>query len=165
MPVFMHPNEAPGIVRAGALGGAGDLGNVIGDPFETTVFLSRLIFDGTLDRFPKLNVVAAHGGGYLPSYAGRTNVACEMRAAAHCVNTRPPAAYLRDQIHADSMVFSDEGLRHLVAEMGAGQIVYGSDMPFRWPDTVDIVLSQTAIGDAEKTAILGGNFQRLLKLA
>lgn len=164
VPVFMHPNEAPAIVREGALAGRGDLGNVIGDPLETTLFLSRLIFDGTLDRFPKLRVVAAHGGGYLPSYAGRTNVACEVRAAAHCANTRQPVDYLQTRIHADTLVFSEEGLRHLVAEMGASQVVYGSDMPFNWPDTVDIVLNQTTIGDSEKAAILGGNFQRLLKL-
>src|SRR5687767_11924700 len=49
--VFMHPGGAENIVRAGALGGRGDLGNIIGNPLETTYFLSRLIFDGTLDRF------------------------------------------------------------------------------------------------------------------
>ena len=53
MPVFMHPNNALNIAREGALDGRGGLGNIVGNPLETTVFLSRMIFDGTLDRFPR----------------------------------------------------------------------------------------------------------------
>ena len=56
--VFMHPGGADNIVKEGALGGRGDLGNIIGNPLETTYFLSRLIFDGTLDKFPGLRVCA-----------------------------------------------------------------------------------------------------------
>ena len=62
------------------------------------------------------------------------------------------------------MVFSSEGLRHLVAEMGASQIVYGSDHPFPWPDTMDLVVEADFLSDAEKEAILGGNLQRLLRI-
>ncbi len=123
VPVFMHPTNADHIVQEKAFEGRGDLGNIIGNPFETTLFLTKLIFDGTLDRFPRLKVCGAHGAGYLPAYLQRTNVACEVRANAKCANTKTPADYLKTQILADSMVFSDEGLRHLVAEMGAGQIV------------------------------------------
>ena len=68
--VFMHPTNAQNVLRDDALDGRGALGNIIGNPLETTVFLSRLIFDGTLDRFPRLKVCAAHAGGYLPSYWG-----------------------------------------------------------------------------------------------
>jgi aminocarboxymuconate-semialdehyde decarboxylase len=69
---------------------------------------------------------------------------------------------MRDQILADSMVFSAEALRHLVAEMGASQIVYGSDQPFPWPDTMDLIVEADFLSDEEKVAILGGNLQRLL---
>jgi aminocarboxymuconate-semialdehyde decarboxylase len=71
---------------------------------------------------------------------------------------------MRANVMADTMVFSDEGLRHLVAEMGVGQIVYGSDMPFNWPDTIDIVVNSKHLRDDEKIAILGGNLVRLLRL-
>ena len=71
---------------------------------------------------------------------------------------------MRDQIMADTMVFSSEGLRHLVAEMGASQIVYGSDQPFAWPDTMDLVVEADFLSDAEKEAILGGNLHRLLRI-
>lgn len=164
VPVFMHPSSAEYLVKSGALDGRGDLGNIIGNPLETTTFLSRMIFDGTFDRFPALKVCAAHGGGYLPSYLGRTEVACEVRGDAECANEKLPSEYLRTQILADSMVFTDEGLRHLVAEMGAGQIVYGSDLPFRWPDTVDLILNASYLSDAEKAAILGGTLAELLRI-
>jgi aminocarboxymuconate-semialdehyde decarboxylase len=164
VPVFMHPNNAQNIVRDGGLDGRGGLGNIIGNPLETTVFLTHMIFDGTLDRFPELKICAAHGGGYVASYLGRSDVACTIRRAPDCANERPVRDYFKDQILVDTMVFSDEGLRHLVAEMGAAQIVYGSDMPYDWPDTIDIVVESEHLSDAEKRLILGGNLERLLRL-
>jgi aminocarboxymuconate-semialdehyde decarboxylase len=161
--VFMHPNNAENVAKPGSLEGGGDLGNVIGNPLETTVFLAHLIFEGTLDRFPGLKICAAHAGGYLPSYLGRTEVACDVRQNAKCVNKKKPHEYLHDQILADSMVFSAEGVRHLVAEMGPNQVVYGTDMPFVWPDTVDAILTAD-IPDGQKEAVLGGNLVKLLRL-
>ena len=87
-----------------------------------------------------------------------------MRPKADCRNKRPPSAYLRDQVLVDSMVFSTEGLRHLVAEVGAGQVVYGTDIPFNWPDTIDVILNTPGLADKDKRAILGGNLARLLRI-
>lgn len=163
VPIFMHPAlGAPNIVVENALAGRGGLDNVVGGPLESTLFLTHMIFDGTLDRFPTLKIVGAHGGGYLPSYLGRTEVACERFPNSNCLNVKDPSEYLRDQIFADSMVFSEEGLRHLVAEMGASQVVYGTDMPFPWPDTLDLILDAPSLSLAEKRAIAGGNLMRLL---
>ncbi len=164
VPVVVHPGGADNILKEGALRGRGDLGNIIGNPLETTYFLTRLIFDGTFDKFPGLKVVGAHAGGYLPSYLGRTEAACTVRANANCANTKKPSDYLKSQILIDTMVFSEEGLRHLVAEAGVSQVVYGTDVPFNWPVTVDLVLNAKFLSDAEKTAILGGNLARLLKI-
>ena len=163
-PIFMHPFNAKNVVREGGLDGRGNLANTIGNPLETTVFLSHMIFDGTLDRFPGLKICAAHGGGFLPSYLGRSEVACG-RANAECVSKKRPSEYFKTQILADSMVFSAEGLRHLVAEMGPSQVVYGTDLPFTWPDTLDLILDATFLSNAEKKAILGGNLIRLLRIA
>jgi len=164
-PIFMHPDGAKNAIRDGGLDGRGDLGNVIGNPLETTIFLSHLIYEGVLDRFPGLRVVAAHGGGYMPSYLGRSEVACQVRGNAECVSEKNPSDYLREQILVDTIVFDEEGLRHLVAEMGASQIVYGTDAPFNWPDTLDVVLNSPSLTDAQKTAILGGNLSRLLRIS
>lgn len=162
VPVFMHPGGAENLVKDGAFRGRGDLGNIIGNPLETTYFLSRLIFDGTFDKFPGLRVVAAHAGGYLPSYLGRTEAACVVRSNANCANRKTPSEYLRSQVVIDTMVFSAEGLRHLVSEVGVGQIVYGTDVPFNWPVTVDLVLEAPFLSDADKEAILSGNLRKLL---
>ena len=162
--VFMHPGGADNILKPGALGGRGDLGNIIGNPLETTYFLSRLMFDGTLDKFPGLRVCAAHAGGYLPSYLGRSEAACAVRSNANCANKRKPSEYLRSQILIDTMIFSEEGLRHLVAEMGVGQIVYGTDVPFNWPVTVELILNAPFLSDTDKEAILSGNLRKLLRI-
>jgi aminocarboxymuconate-semialdehyde decarboxylase len=164
VPCFIHPGGAENILQEDALDGRGDLGNIIGNPLETTYFLSRLIFDGTLDKHPNLRIIAAHGGGYLPSYLGRTAVACDVRNNANCANKQNPREYFKRQILADSMVFTDNGLRHLVNEMGATQIVYGTDIPFNWPDTLDVVLNASYLSNADKEAILGGNLARLLRI-
>ncbi len=165
VPVFTHPGGAENIVKEGAFRGRGDLGNIIGNPLETTYMLSRLIFDGTFDKFPRLRIFASHAGGYLPSYLGRTEAACTVRTSANCANTKKPSEYFRSQILIDTMIFSEEGLRHLVAEMGVSQVVYGTDVPFNWPVTVDLVLNASFLSNAEKEAILGGTLARILKIS
>jgi aminocarboxymuconate-semialdehyde decarboxylase len=109
-------------------------------------------------------VCGAHAGGYLPSYFGRTEVACDVRGNANCANKKRPKEYLRSQILIDTMIFSEEGFRHLVAEMGVGQIVYGTDNPFNWPVKVDLVLDAPFLNNTEKEAILSGNLMKLLRI-
>lgn len=159
--VFMHPQGIPEMNKR--LSGAGGLTNVIGNPLETTIFLSHLIFDGTLDKFPSLKICAAHGGGYLPSYAARSDYGC-VRFPDACKTKKHPTEYLR-QLYFDSMVFTAEGLRHLVAEVGVSQIMIGTDYPFPWSTTtVDHVLKTPGLSDADKRAILGETAAKLLKL-
>jgi aminocarboxymuconate-semialdehyde decarboxylase len=162
--VFMHPQGAENVVMKDAWKGRGDLGNIIGNPLETTVFLTRMMFNGALDRFPGLKICAAHSGGYLPSYLGRTEVACEVRPNADCANKKQPSDYLKNQILVDTIIISDEGLRHLVAEAGVGQVVFGTDMPFNWHSNVDLVLNAKFLTDVDKEAILGGTLVKLLRL-
>ncbi|MGK0297324.1 MAG: aminocarboxymuconate-semialdehyde decarboxylase [Gammaproteobacteria bacterium] len=164
VPVFVHPQRSEYFIDPGKFEGRGDLANIIGNPLETTMFLTRMIVDGTFDRHPGMKVVAAHGGGYLPSYSGRTKASCEARPNANCANEKQPGDYMKTQILVDSMVFTDEGLRHLVAEMGASQVVYGTDTPYGWPDTLDIILDASHLSNAEKEAILGGNLLKLLRI-
>jgi len=161
--VFMHPQGIPEMNKR--LAGNGGLTNVIGNPLETTIFLSHLIFDGTFDRFPGLKICAAHGGGYLPSYAARSDYGC-VRFPENCKSLKKhPSEYLR-QIYVDSMVFTGEGLRHLVAECGAGQIMIGTDYPFPWSTTtVDHVMKTPGLSDADKRAILGETAAKLLKIS
>jgi aminocarboxymuconate-semialdehyde decarboxylase len=160
--VFMHPQGIPDLQKR--LQGNGGLTNVIGNPLETTIFLSHLIYDGTLDRFPGLKICASHGGGYLPSYAARSDYGC-VRFPGTCKTIKKkPTEYLR-QLYYDSMVFTPEGLRHLVVECGVSQIMIGTDYPYAWSTTtVDHVLNTPGLSDADRRAILGGNAAQLLRI-
>ena len=121
--VFMHPLGTRELEPSGRLAGSGLLTNTIGNPLETTIALSHLIFEGTLDRFPGLKICAAHGGGFLPSYANRSDAV--IRCFPDRVGPLPkknPTAYLRDgQLYFDTIVFTPEALRHLIAETGRRQ--------------------------------------------
>jgi aminocarboxymuconate-semialdehyde decarboxylase len=158
--IFMHPQGIPEIDKR--LSGKGGLTNVIGNPLETTIFLEHLIYEGTLDRFPGLKICAAHGGGYFPSYAARSDYGCARFPDACATLKKKPSEYLR-QVYVDSMVFTAEGLRHLVAECGAGQIMIGTDYPYAWSTTtVNHVLNTPGLSNADKRAILGETAARLL---
>ena len=159
--IFMHPTGTVGFDKR--LKGNGGLTNVIGNPIETTIALSHLIFEGTLDRFPGLKICAAHGGGYLPSYAARSDAGC-VTFPDRCSKPlkKKPTEYLK-QLYYDSIVFTPEGLRHLAAEVGSGQIVMGTDYPFPWEKaSVDHILATPGLSDAERAAMLGGTAARLL---
>ena len=159
--IFIHPQGVPPL--SSRLQGNGFLSNVIGNPLDTTIALSHLIFEGTLDRFPGLRIAGAHGGGFMAWYSGRFDQGC-VAFPANCKGTlkKKPSEYLK-QCYFDSMVFTAEGLRHLVAEYGADHIFMGTDYPFPWTTTsVDHILDVPGLSDGEKIAILGGNLVRLL---
>jgi aminocarboxymuconate-semialdehyde decarboxylase len=162
--VFIHPQPSP--VLASRLKGNGPLSASVWNPIETTLALTHLIFEGTLDRFPGLKVCVAHGGGYLPSYMHRLDRGCQVNPD-QCqpgVPKKRPTEYLK-QLYYDSLVFTPEALRHLAAEVGADHIVMGTDYPFPWVTTpVDHVLETPGLGDAEREAILSGTATRLLGL-
>src|SRR4051794_18267816 len=166
--VFMHPLGTRELEPSGRLAGSGLLTNTIGNPLETTIALSHLIFEGTLDRFPGLKICAAHGAGFLPSYANRSDAV--LRVFPNRVGTPPkkkPTEYLRNgQILADTIMFTGEAVRHLIHEMGVENVVMGTVYPFPWnTDPVDHILSIPDITDADKIAILGGTLQKLLGIA
>jgi predicted TIM-barrel fold metal-dependent hydrolase len=135
--------------------------NTVGNPVETALALSRIIFSGLLERHPGLKIWSAHGGGYLPSYIVRADHAWSAREDSRTTE-RPPSELLR-RTFTDSLVYTPEQLRHLVAVMGAGQVTLGSDYPFDMgvEDPVDR-LTAAGFDDATVTAIRGGNAARLL---
>ncbi|MCP9964843.1 amidohydrolase family protein [Actinomadura madurae] len=104
------------------------LSNIVGQPAENAVALSHLIFSGVLDRHPRLKIVAAHGGGYLPTSLGRSDHGWRVRPEARSC-AEPPSTYLR-RIWFDSLVYEPGALRSLVDAAGAAQVVLGSDYPF-----------------------------------
>jgi aminocarboxymuconate-semialdehyde decarboxylase len=165
VPVFIHPQGTAELNATTRFKGNGLLDNVIGNPLETTIALSHLIFEGTLDRFPGLKICAAHGGGFLPSYAGRSDQGC-LTFPTRCTGQlkKKPSEYLR-QMYYDSIVFTPEALRHLAAETGTGQIVMGTDYPYPWTSTsVNHILDAPGFSDAERAAMLGDTAAKLLRI-
>ena len=160
--VFIHPQSTPALAER--FKGNGWLANTIGNPLDTTIALSHLIFEGTLDRFPGLKICSAHGGGFLPSYAPRSDnslrVAPDMDTGVKL--KKKPTEYLR-QMYYDTLVFTPEALRHLAAEVGSSQLVIGTDHPIPWQDkAVDHILNTPGFTDDERRAMLGETAAKLL---
>jgi len=162
--IFIHPQSTPDLAKR--FKGNGWLANTIGNPLDTTIALSHLIFEGTLDRFPRLKICSAHGGGYLPSYAARSDqslrVAPDMDTGIKL--KKKPTEYLR-QMYFDTLVFTSEALRHLATEVGASQLVVGTDHPIPWQDkAIDHILKAPGFTDADRRAMLGETAAKLLRI-
>ena len=168
--MFIHPmgvsasGERPTAAVEPRLQGNGWLGNVIGNPLETTIALTHLILEGTLDQFPNLKILSAHGGGYLASYTNRMDQ-CLTAFPAFCKPIKKlPSEYLKT-LYYDSIVFSNEDLRHLIAKFGASHIVAGTDYGTRWNrEAVDRILSSPDLSDADRIAVLGGTASKLVQI-
>jgi aminocarboxymuconate-semialdehyde decarboxylase len=159
-PVVLHPFLLEAVERFGRH----YLHNLVGYPFETTLAAAGLIMGGTLDRFPALDVVLVHGGGFLPYHIGRFDRAHQTRAEARADGAAMPSGYLR-RFHYDTLVQRPDALGYLVRTVGHDRVVLGSDHPF-WmgdPDPCRVV-REAQLAAGEEAAILGGNAARLFRL-
>lgn len=162
--IFIHPQVSGTPIDERRLQGNGNLDNVIGHPLETTVALTHLIQDGTLDLFPRLKICAAHGGGYLPSYSSRNDECLEAFPKECRPLKKLPSEYLK-QLYYDSVLFTPEDMRHLIAVVGVSQVVVGTDYPALWNRIpVDRILAIPGLSDTERLAVFNGTLSRLLKI-
>jgi aminocarboxymuconate-semialdehyde decarboxylase len=139
------------------------LSNIVGQPVENAVALSHLIFGGVLDRHPGLKILAAHGGGYLPTSLGRADHGWRVRPdALGC--REEPSSYLR-RMWFDSLTHDPEVLRQLLRAAGPGQVVLGSDHPFDMgSDDPVAALRAAGLDDETFHAVRGGNAAALFDL-
>jgi len=163
--IFIHPQSAGAPIDERRLKGNGFLDNVVGHPLETTLALTHLIEDGTLDLFPRLKICAAHGGGYLPSYSSRSDQ-CLTAFPNLCKPLKKlPTEYLK-QLYYDSVLFTPEDMRHLIAVAGSSQVVVGTDYPTLWNRTpVDRILAVPGLNDEERISIFSNTAAKLLKIS
>jgi aminocarboxymuconate-semialdehyde decarboxylase len=161
VPIFLHPQNAGDIGRIKEY----HLWNVIGFPLETVTAVSRLIASGTFERFPRLKIVLAHGGGFFPYQIGRLDHGYRVHPAAFKGLPKPPSAYLSN-IYCDSLTHDSQSLRFLIERMGTDHVVLGTDYPFsmRCDTPVDAV-SELGLAASEQKAVLGGTLAKLLKVA
>ncbi len=159
--VMIHPNgftEASRLTRF-------YFNNVIGNPLETTIALHYLIFDGILERHPRLKILAVHGGGYLGAYPGRIDHAWGARSDSHGALPQSPTTYLK-RIYVDTVVFTPHQLAALVEFFGADHVLLGTDYPYDMAE-YDPLGHLAAVNDIDAVAVAalaGGNAKKLLSL-
>ncbi len=139
--------------------------NVIGNPLDTTIGTSRLIFDGVMERHPGLKVVLPHAGGFLAHYWARMDHAWRARPDCRTVIKKAPSSYLK-KFYFDTITFDSEMLRNLIDKFGHQQVLLGTDYPFDMgeEDPVGLINSVPRLKPGEKEKIMGGNAARLLKI-
>ena len=155
--LFMHPFR----VLGGSRMGAHFLNNVCGNPFETTLAALRLYFDGTFDRWPEARILLSHGGGVLPTLAGRAAHASRHAPGVERIVDRPDS--ILECFYYDTILHDHRALALLLRAVDPSRIVSGTDYPFpmildrptehahqaaeqarRTEDEVDQILSGTA---------------------
>jgi len=161
LPVLVHPGEPPGADLMDM--GRYDLSWSVGFMFDTTLALTRMIFDGFLDRFPDLKLIAAHGGGTLPYLVGRLEKGDEVELPQRRRMIAKPTDYLR-RIWYDCITYDLGALRYLISVVGPDRVLFGTDWPHQVHDVAGSLANTAALSPDERDAIRGGNAIALFAL-
>lgn len=163
LPLFLHPVRVIGAERLSRWHFVNSLGN----PFDNAVAAAYLIFDGILDRFPKLEICLPHAGGALISIIGRMTHAWNiMPHLREKIPDRSPSDYLK-RFYYDTITHDGPLLAYLIEQVGADRVMLGSDFCFGmgYDHPIEVVTEHPAIDEAAQAQILGGNARRLLRLS
>ncbi len=161
LPVLIHPSAPPGTKYLDVM--KYNLIASVGFMFDTSLSVSRMIFDGFLERYPNLKIIAAHGGGALPYLAGRLDICFDNMPACRERISKRPSSYLK-RIYYDSVVFQQESLELAIKVGGADKVLYGSDYPHNIGDMKGCLARVDALPSAQRDAVRGGNAMRIFKL-
>ena len=162
LPVLIHPSAPPGTKYLDVM--KYNLIASVGFMFDTSLSVSRMIFDGFLDRYPNLKIIAAHGGGALPYLAGRLDICFDNMPACRERISKRPSWYLK-RIYYDSVVFQQESLELAIKVGGADKVLYGSDYPHNIGDMKGCRARVDALPGAQRDAVRGGNAMRIFRLS
>jgi aminocarboxymuconate-semialdehyde decarboxylase len=156
--MFVHPNNVAGADRLKSY----YLTNLIGNPLDTTIAAASLYFGGVMDRYPKLKVMLAHGGGFTPYQAPRWEHGWKVRPEPK-KNIKTQPKNIAGRFIYDTILHSDKTLEAMIGLVGVDKVMLGSDYPYdmEMRDCVAHVRS-LKISDADKAAILSGNFEKVL---
>jgi aminocarboxymuconate-semialdehyde decarboxylase len=161
LPVLVHPTDPPGVDLMDMT--KFDLSWSVGFMFDTTLAITRMIFEGFFDRHPNLKVIAAHGGGTLPYLVGRFEKGDEVELAQRRQMKRKPTDYLR-HIYYDNITYNLGALRYLVSVVGADHVMFGTDWPHWVHDTKGAFANTAELPASECAAIRGDNAMRVFGL-
>ena len=158
LPVFLHPTVPCGCAEMDMA--VYQLSASVGFTFDSTLAVSRMIFDGFFDRYPKLKLIVAHGGGTLPFLASRLDRCYDVIAACRTRIAERPSTYLK-RIYADSILYSREALRSTLGAFGEDRVLFGSDYPHNISDMAGILARIAELPPAVRDKLRGGNAQRV----
>lgn len=162
LPVLVHPGPPVGAAALGLADYA--LVPAAGFPSDTTVAFARLFLDGFLDRYPRLKLIAAHGGGALPYIAARLDRCHEILPAASSRTSTRPSQYLQ-RIFYDAVVYSEAALRLCIEVAGSDErVLFGSDYPHTIGDMAGCLARTAKLAPASARRIQGGNAEKLFRL-
>ncbi len=161
LPVLVHPTEPPGTPEMDMC--RFSLASTVGFMFDTTLAIARMIFDGFLDRYSKLKIIASHAGATLPYLAGRMDRSFEMTVPGKEVISVPPSAYLR-RIYYDAVTYQQEALELCIAVGGPDKVMYGSDYPHDIGDMAGCLKRVNALPPDQRAAVRHGNAKRIFGL-
>ena len=155
--LFIHPhlqNRAPPLDKF-------LLFNSIGQGIEEAKVMANIIYNGVFEKFPRLKILIAHGGGFLPHYSGRMDRNADNTPDS-VVNLKDrPSAYLK-RFWYDSCVYSPDVLARLVQAVGVDRVVLGGDYPVGGPEPIAEIRAARGLSAADVSSILAGNAARLL---
>jgi aminocarboxymuconate-semialdehyde decarboxylase len=139
--------------------------NVIGNPLDTTIAVSHLIFDGVVARNPKIKFITAHGGGFIAHYWARMDHAWRARPDCRTVIKRAPSSYL-EKFYFDTITFDPEMLKRLIDRFGADHVMLGTDYPYDMgeEDPRGLIKSVKRLSKADRELVEGMNAVKLLKI-
>jgi aminocarboxymuconate-semialdehyde decarboxylase len=164
LPVFIHPTLPKvdyGLLLAG---NGGALANAVGFTTETTLCFARMIFEGFLDRYPRLKLIACHGGGTLPYLAARFDRVWDKMSGSGRPSKEAPSHYIKHRLYYDSIVYDQETLAHLVSYVDPDRVMYGSDYPFSLGDMPGILGRVNQLAAPLRESVRGGNAARVFGL-
>jgi aminocarboxymuconate-semialdehyde decarboxylase len=161
LPVLVHPTAPPGVAEMDMA--RFQLTASIGFTFDTSLALARMIYDGFFERYRKLTIIGAHGGGALPYLISRMDQCYDNIPACREKIARKPSEYL-PQIYADAVVFAPEVLALCVNVFGAGNVLYGSDYPHTIGDMPGCLKRVNGLADAARDKVRGENARRVFRL-
>jgi aminocarboxymuconate-semialdehyde decarboxylase len=161
LPVLVHPTAPPGVDAMDMV--RFQLTASIGFTFDTSLAISRMIYDGFFDRYRKLRIIASHGGGALPYLISRMDQCFDNIPACREKISVRPSEYV-PRILADAVVFAPEVLDLCVKVFGADNVLYGSDYPHTIGDMPGCLKRVNALADAPRDKVRGRNALRVFGL-
>lgn len=161
LPVLVHPTDPPGVDFMDMT--KFDLSWSVGFMFDTTLAITRMIFEGFFDQYPDLKIIASHGGGTLPYLVGRFEKGDEVELPSRRQMKRKPTDYLR-HIYYDSITYNLGALQYLVSVVGHEHVMFGTDWPHWVHDTKGAFANTAALPEQQMSAIRSRNAERIFSL-